>query len=77
MSRRLLDDELRTWEVFATAGAFGLPERSRVVFNCVSEAGMRPLWAEHGGDRADLEAWIASASDEEIAAAMALAEELR
>lgn len=77
VSRLLLDEEFRTWEVYATTGSFGLPERSRVVFHCLSEPQRRALWAERDGDRADVEAWLAGASAEELATAMAEAEEVR
>lgn len=77
MSRRLLDDELRTWEVYATAGAFGMPEHARVVFHCLSEPHRRALWAEREGDRQAVEAWLEAATPAELAGAMAVAEELR
>jgi len=77
VTRLLLDEEFRTWEVYGTAGSFGLPEHSRIVFHCLSEPNRRALWAEQEGDRADVEAWIEGASPEDLTAAMAAAEELR
>ncbi|HSM37336.1 MAG TPA: hypothetical protein VK837_13125 [Longimicrobiales bacterium] len=77
MSRRVTDDELRTWEVYATAGSFGLPEHARIVFHCLSDPDLRALWSEREGDRQEVEAWLESASEEELAEAMAAAEELR
>jgi hypothetical protein len=77
VSRRVTDDELRTWEVYATAGAFGLPEHARIVFHCLSDPDLRALWSEREGDRQEVEAWLESASEDELAEAMAAAEELR
>lgn len=77
MSRRLLDDGLRTWEVYATAGAFGMPDHARVVFHCLTEPDRRALWTEREGDRQAVEAWLEGASDADLAEVMAAAEELR
>jgi hypothetical protein len=77
VSRHLIDEELRTWEVYATAGSFGRAERARIVFHCLTDEGLRALWTEREGDRQEAEAWLEEASGEDLAESMAAAEELR
>ena len=37
MSRTFVDENLHTWEVFPSGGRFGLPERPKIVFLCLSD----------------------------------------
>jgi hypothetical protein len=37
MSRTFVDENLQTWEVFPSGGRFGLPERPKIVFLCLSD----------------------------------------
>lgn len=55
MSRIFTDDDLLTWEAYASGGAFGLPDRPKIVFNCVSKPGSRARFVQHAGDEADAE----------------------
>ena len=77
MARTLLDDHLRTWEVYATSGRSGFADRARLVFLCLTEPRRRALAAERDGDRAAVERWLEEATSEALADAMADAEELR
>jgi len=55
MSVTFTDDDLHSWEAFATGGDYGLAIRPRVVFNCVSDPTRRPRYVELSGDEADAE----------------------
>jgi len=55
MSQTFTDDDLQTWEAFASGGRFGLAIRPRVVFHCVSDASRAPRFVEVRGDEADAE----------------------
>lgn len=37
MSRKIMDEEFRTWEVFVNTGVSGFSRPPRVVFRCVSD----------------------------------------
>ena len=58
MSRTFNDDELQTWEAFATGGRFGLAVRAKVVFHCVSDRTRPPRVVEVEGDEANAEALV-------------------
>ncbi|MSR37204.1 MAG: hypothetical protein EXR95_11285 [Gemmatimonadetes bacterium] len=61
MARTILDDDLRSWEAFASTGPFGYALRSRVVFNCTTDPAVRPrMWALDG-DKSDAETLVATA----------------
>lgn len=66
MSRTILDQDLNTWEVYATPGDFGFAERARVTFRCVSDAGRRARAFGIDGDKAEAEAFVVERSDEEL-----------
>jgi len=55
MSRVFVDDDLLSWEVFASGGPFGLPERPKIVFHCLTEPNRRAQFVVHEGDQADAE----------------------
>ncbi|HEX8362394.1 MAG TPA: hypothetical protein VF613_19905 [Longimicrobium sp.] len=64
MSVTFTDDELITWEAYASGGRFGLPTRPKVVFNCLSDPGRRPRYVEFsGGDEAKAEELVHEYSD--------------
>lgn len=69
MSRTFLDENLLTWEVFSSGGKFGLPERPKIVFLCLSD----PSPASRGryvilqdGDAADAQEVVSTASDDRL-----------
>lgn len=37
MSRTFIDENLHQWEVFPSGGRFGLPDRPKIVFLCLSD----------------------------------------
>lgn len=58
MSQTFTDDDLQTWEAFASGGRFGLSVRPKVIFHCVSDQSRRPRFVEVQGDEADAEEMI-------------------
>jgi hypothetical protein len=55
MSQTFTDEDLLTWEVFPTAGQYGLATRPKVVFHCVSDRARRPRYVMLDGDEASAE----------------------
>lgn len=68
MSRIFTDDDLLTWEAYASGGAFGLPQQPKIVFNCLSKPGSRARFVEHSGDAADAEEAMTGATGDELRA---------
>lgn len=66
MSRTILDDDLNTWEVYATSGDFGFADPARIVFRCLSDPGERARSVESGEDSSETEAFVAERTDEEL-----------
>jgi hypothetical protein len=58
MSQTFTDENLMTWEAFASGGRFGLSIRPRVVFHCMSDQSLPPRFVEVQGDEADAEELI-------------------
>ena len=58
MSRVFTDENLLTWEVFASGGRFGLSIRPKVIFHCLSDRARPARFVEVQGDEADAEALI-------------------
>ena len=58
MSQTFTDENLMTWEAFASGGRFGLSIRPRVVFHCMSDQSLAPRFIEVQGDEADAEELI-------------------
>ena len=59
MSHTFTDENLLTWEAFASSGNFGLATRPRIVFNCLSDPQTPPRYVERPGDEADAEEQVA------------------
>jgi hypothetical protein len=55
MSRIFSDADLLTWEVYSSAGPFGLPEQAKIVFHCLSDPHRRARFVDHQGDSASAE----------------------
>ncbi len=55
MSRVFLDENLLSWEAYASGGKFGLPEQPKIVFHCLSEPFRRARYVRHDGDNAQAE----------------------
>lgn len=58
MSQTFTDENLMTWEAFASGGRFGLSVRPKVIFHCVSDQSLPPRFVEVQGDEADAEELI-------------------
>jgi hypothetical protein len=52
MSRVFTDENLMNWEAYASGGPFGLPDRPKVVFNCLSDPAERARYVNWQGDNA-------------------------
>lgn len=66
MSQTFTDDDLQTWEVFASGGRLGLAIRPRVVFHCVSDPARPPRFIEVQGDEADAEALVEDSDQDRL-----------
>ncbi len=71
-----MDDDLREWEVYATTGRYGFPDRARVMFRCMSDPHERTRALALQGDKSDAEAAVETASAEELTRMMEEAETL-
>jgi hypothetical protein len=76
MSRTFTDEDLLSWEAFASAGRSGLADHVRVVFHCISDPHQRARWVPGQGDEADAEAAVHSMSDDELRALLRESAEL-
>lgn len=76
MTRTILDDDLRRWEVFATTGRYGFPDPSRVIFRCVSDRSLRSRAVTIDGDKSDAEQTVADSDDAELSAMLERAAEI-
>lgn len=62
MQRRILDGDLRRWEVYATTDRYGFPDPARVVFRCTSDPRVRARAVTIEGDKSEAEACVSSSS---------------
>lgn len=76
MSRVFVDDDLLTWEAYASGGRFGLPESPRIVFHCLSDPAIRARFVVHQGDEANAEETVHEVPEERLKAMLAEAREL-
>lgn len=77
MSRVITDDDLLTWEVYASGGKYGLPERPKIIFNCLSDPhrrGRSVLFEE--GDNSAAAAAVQRLPDDRLREMLRAAEEL-
>jgi hypothetical protein len=75
MSRVFLDDNLLSWEAYASGGEFGLAERPKIIFHCLSHPG-RPRFVVHDGDNADAEQAVHALDEQELRELLERSEEL-
>ena len=59
MSRVFTDRDLLTWEMYLSGGKFGLPDRPKIIFNCLSEQDRRARYVRFDGNQADAEEAVA------------------
>lgn len=76
MSRVFTDQNLLTWEAFASGGRFGLPDQPKVVFNCLSKPDSRARYVVFSGDEADAEEAVAEMPEDRLRDLLASAREL-
>lgn len=76
MSRLFTDDDLLTWEAYSSGGAYGLPDRPKIIFNCLSHPGSRGRYVIHEGDEADAAGTVRAASSDELRGMLQAAREL-
>ncbi|HEY7768757.1 hypothetical protein [Longimicrobium sp.] len=76
MSQTFTDENLLTWEAFASGGRFGLSIRPKVIFHCVSDRAMRARFVELQGDEADAEDMIHDSSVDQLREMLAQSKEL-
>lgn len=77
MSRTIQDDNLEIWEAYASAGDFGFPERSRIVFHCLSDRTRRARALPRDRDKAAVERELSTLTEADLARLLAEAEELK
>ena len=77
MARAIMDDGLRSWDVFASTGPFGYGPGSVLVFSCTTDPGERPRTWTISGDQSDAEMLVAQAPAPELLALLGRAEPLR
>jgi hypothetical protein len=66
MSHTFTDENLLTWEAFASSGNFGLATRPRIVFNCLSEPDIPPRYLERSGNAADAEEQVIELDEQQL-----------
>ena len=71
MSQTFTDENLMTWEAFASSGNFGLSIHPRIVFNCVSDPTVAPRFVERPGDEADAEEQVQELGEDALRAMLA------
>ena len=77
MSRTFTDDDLLTWEAYASGGKFGLATDPSIVFHCLTEPFRRARFVRRSGDEADAEQTVAEIPDEQLRAMLRESEEVR
>ncbi|HEX2093456.1 MAG TPA: hypothetical protein VHG28_13710 [Longimicrobiaceae bacterium] len=66
MSRVFVDDDLLTWEAYASGGRFGLAEQPKIIFHCLSDPQLRARFIVHQGDEADAEETVHDVPEERL-----------
>ena len=68
MSHTFTDENLLTWEAYASSGNFGLAVKPRIVFNCLSDPSLTPRYVERPGDESDAEEQVHELGDDKLRA---------
>lgn len=76
MTRTIQDQDLLLWEAYATVGDFGYPDRSHMVFHCLTDPARRARMVEREGDKSDVEHELATLSDHDLLELLGKTEEL-
>lgn len=76
MSRTFTDENLLTWEAYASGGKFGLAIRPSIMFQCISEPFRRARFVKQPGDEADAGETVAEAPEDRLRELLRQSEEL-
>jgi hypothetical protein len=76
MSRTFQDNDFLVWEAFASGGRNGFSENANLVFYCQTDRSLRARVFRPGGDNADVEAVLSSATADELLELLYKAEEV-
>lgn len=76
MSRVFVDENLLSWEVYASGGPYGLPDDPKIVFHCVSDPSHRARFVRFGGDNSNAVQAVHDFPDERLRQMLREAEEL-
>jgi hypothetical protein len=66
VSRVISDNDLLSWEVFSSGGNFGLPDRPKIIFHCLSDPDRRSRYIRHEGDSATAERSVQTLPDDAL-----------
>lgn len=77
MTRMIQDRDLLLWEAYASSGDHGFPDRSKLMFHCLSDPGLRARYLEREGDKSDVENEVVSLSDERLVELLEQTRELK
>ncbi len=76
MSRTFTDSNLLTWEAYSSGGKFGLPDRPKIVFHCLSDPHRPARYTRTEGQTIEAEATVMQASEDELREMLELSEPL-
>lgn len=71
MSRRILDGDFRSWEVFVNTGPSGFSKPPRLVFRCVSDPSVPSRMAPFQGEPNAALTFVESGPEAELVALLA------
>ena len=76
MSRVFTDSDFRTWETYLSGGKFGLPDRPKIIFNCLSEQDRRARYVYFEGGQAHGDQAVAEMEEDYLREMLARSQEL-
>jgi len=76
MSRIFIDNDLLSWEAYASGGRHGLPEEPKIVFHCLSDPMRRARYVRYGEDNAAAEQALNAMPEPQLQQMLQTAEEL-
>jgi hypothetical protein len=74
MARTIQDHDLLLWEAYTAAGAFGFPDRSKLVFHCLTDPGRRARVLQRDADLSEVTAEVNTLSEAELLVLLGRAE---
>jgi hypothetical protein len=66
MSRIFSDENLLSWEAYASGGRFGLPENPKIVFHCLSNPDRIARFVDFDGDNASAQGAVQELDEDEL-----------